>query len=626
MHKQSYKYLILILFYLRVCTWQITAQDKIDSIFILKKNLNYEKAISKVELIEDPWLKISIKNILFFDIGREMESVDIPVESMDFQKRFVLSLTKGNLELLKKKYGNIAAFEYFLEAYKVAENSKNRHFQKVALLYILKELKGQVFLGSNQFVGYIDAFRKVSQNTEDYAILSLNETVLYSKANDTLGYNILEYNKSIRKLDSVFGLLEKTNNYFPYYYHEKGIENKLNKNYDSAQYYFKKVEYLTKNRGQYQELMATNYWQISDMFLQQGSLAETQKYRQMSIENAISLRDTFYDNRLGAEFYEKKLNFKKAYEYLKKSNKNEYELSAKTYSFMSNQLSRQYREEARVKYDTAKKEEQIFVEQQKLKENRNWLISSIIIFIMGTGVAILLQKNTSKKRKLAEQEALLKQQRIENLIKEQELVSIDAMIEGQEKERQKVAGELHDDLGSLMATIKLHFENAEASKKDKALKKVEGLLEEAYQKIRGMARSRNSGMMSDQGLLQAIKKMAKTITEANALKVTVEDFGMGERIENSLELSVFRMVQELVANAIKHSEASQVNIQLSQYNDNLNIIVEDNGKGFDRSQMNKNHSGMGLTNIEKRVEHLEGNFTIDSIIGKGTSILIDVPI
>ena len=97
-------------------------------------------------------------------------------------------------------------------------------------------------------------------------------------------------------------------------------------------------------------------------------------------------------------------------------------------------------------------------------------------------------------------------------------------------------------------------------------------------------------------------------------------------MENSLELAVFRMIQELVANAIKHSEASKVNIQLTQHEDNLNIIVEDNGRGFNRSKLDKSKSGMGLTNIEKHVEHLEGNFTVDSIVGKGTSILIDIPL
>ncbi len=282
--------------------------------------------------------------------------------------------------------------------------------------------------------------------------------------------------------------------------------------------------------------------------------------------------------------------------------------------------------ELETKYQTAKKEKQILEERQKSRTTRNWLIAASLALIFGSGIAILLQKNTTKKRQLAEKEALLKQERVDNLLKEQELVSIDAMIEGQEKERQRVANELHDDLGSLMATIKLHFDNAKVSKKDPALQNAQKLLEEAYQKVRGMAHSKNSGVMSDQGLLPAIKKMAKVITETNALKVSVEDFGMGDRLENSLELNLFRMVQELVANVIKHAEATQVTIQLTQHEDNLNIIIEDNGKGFDRSKVDTSKTGMGLTTIEKRVEHLEGNFTVDSVLGKGTAILIDIPV
>ncbi len=282
--------------------------------------------------------------------------------------------------------------------------------------------------------------------------------------------------------------------------------------------------------------------------------------------------------------------------------------------------------ELETKYRTAEKEKQILEEQQKVRTNRNWLIAAGLALLFGTGLAILLQKNTTKKRQLAEQEALLKQERVDNLLKEQELVSIDAMIEGQEKERQRVANELHDDLGSLMATIKLHFDNSKISKQDPSLQNAEKLLEEAYQKVRGMAHSKNSGVMSNQGLLPAIKKMAQVITETNALEVSVEAFGMGERLENSLELSLFRMVQELVANAIKHAEASTVSIQLTQHEDNLNIIIEDNGKGFDRSKIDTGKTGMGLTTIEKRVEHLEGNFTVDSVLGKGTSILIDIPV
>lgn len=278
------------------------------------------------------------------------------------------------------------------------------------------------------------------------------------------------------------------------------------------------------------------------------------------------------------------------------------------------------------KYQTAEKEKQILVEKQRAVTNRNWLIAACLAILFGSGIAILLQQNTSKKRKLAEQEALLEQQKVATLLKEQELTSIDAMIAGQEKERAKVANELHDDLGSLMATVKLHFDNVKVDQKDPALMNAQKLLDEAYQKIRGMAHAKNSGVMASQGLLPAVKKMAKTINKTNALEVTVEDFGLGERMENSLELTIFRMLQELVANIIKHAEATTASIQFTQHEERLNIIVEDNGKGFDMSEVQRTSSGMGLGTIEKRIEHLEGTFTVDSVLGKGTSILIDIPV
>lgn len=308
--------------------------------------------------------------------------------------------------------------------------------------------------------------------------------------------------------------------------------------------------------------------------------------------------------------------------------------SALFYSKLKDEISRNLAQEKyaveiqkqKRKYNNEKlRADNLEIEKRRIT-NRNWLIAAGIVLLFGTGITVLLQKNTTKKRKLAEQEAMLKQQKVETLLKEQELVSIDAMIAGQEKERTKVANELHDDLGSLMATVKLHFDNVKVDQKDPAMKNAQDLLEKAYQKIRGMAHAKNSGVMANQGLLPAVKKMANTINKTNALKVTVEDFGLADRMENSLELTIFRIIQELVANIIKHAGATTATIQFTQHEDNMNIIVEDNGKGFDMSVAKRNSAGMGLGTIEKRIEHLEGSFTVDSVVGKGTSILIDIPI
>jgi hypothetical protein len=107
--------------------------------------------------------------------------------------------------------------------------------------------------------------------------------------------------------------------------------------------------------------------------------------------------------------------------------------------------------------------------------------------------------------------------------------------------------------------------------------------------------------------------------------VQVIPFGLNERLENSLELAIFRMIQELLTNAVKHAQATEITISLTQHENNLNIIIEDNGKGFNPKNRNKNE-GMGLTHIEKKTEQLGGNFSIDSTEGRGTSILIDLPL
>jgi two-component system sensor histidine kinase DegS len=279
-------------------------------------------------------------------------------------------------------------------------------------------------------------------------------------------------------------------------------------------------------------------------------------------------------------------------------------------------------------YQTAEKEKQILEEQQKAQITRNWLVVAIVALVLGTGMAVLLQKNTAKKRQLAEQEVLLKQQRVENLLKAQELASIDAMIAGQEKERQEVANELHDDLGGLMASIKLHFNSFKSEPNqatNKLYEKTESLIDEAYQKIRAIAHAKNSGVIAKHGLLKSINEMAQKVSIANNLAINVNDHGLDDRLENTMELTLFRVIQELITNIVKHSNASEANIHLTKHSDYLNIMIEDNGDGFDTAGITTRSQGMGLKSVDKRISHLGGSMNIDSEIGRGTTIIIEVP-
>ncbi|WP_103070795.1 sensor histidine kinase [Aquimarina sediminis] len=264
--------------------------------------------------------------------------------------------------------------------------------------------------------------------------------------------------------------------------------------------------------------------------------------------------------------------------------------------------------------------------------NRNLLIGSLSLIIIGSILGILLYKNTKRKQRIAEQNREIEIQKTEKLLKEQELTAIDAMISGQEKERQRLANDLHDNLGSTLATVKLHFQHLRSNKDNPKIKnidelysKTDNLLEEAYQKVRTIAHEKNSGVMANQGLLPAIKNLAKKVSNGKHLQIEVQDYGLEERLDNALEISIFRMIQELITNAIKHANATEIHISLTNHDSLLNIIVEDNGKGFD-AKILPQKDGMGLATIEKRIEHLEGTFEIDSTIDKGTNIIINIPI
>ena len=115
------------------------------------------------------------------------------------------------------------------------------------------------------------------------------------------------------------------------------------------------------------------------------------------------------------------------------------------------------------------------------------------------------------------------------------------------------------------------------------------------------------------------------MTVPNKIIFNVIPSGLNKRIDNTVELLLFRIIQELATNCIKHAQASEVNIYINQYDNEINVMVEDNGKGFTK-ETNKTTDGIGLKNMERKIEQLSGSFTIDSKLGKGTTIIIDLPL
>ena len=280
------------------------------------------------------------------------------------------------------------------------------------------------------------------------------------------------------------------------------------------------------------------------------------------------------------------------------------------------------------KYETEKKEK----ENLKLKQSRFWLMMFLIIALLLIIIFYIAYRNQRNKKKVFAKEKEIQSEKIQKLLKEQELSSLDAMVQGQEKERQRIANDLHDNLGSSLATLKLHFNNLKVKRdrlkeEEEALfAKTDKLIDETYQKVRSMAHAKHAGIKANESLLPAVKNFASKVSLANKLVIEVIDDGMEDvRLDNSLEMTLFRIIQESITNIIKHAQASEANIHLTHHGDSINILVEDNGVGFDTSKI-KPKDGMGLNTIQKRVENLNGKAVIESIKDKGTSIIIDIPL
>ena len=188
---------------------------------------------------------------------------------------------------------------------------------------------------------------------------------------------------------------------------------------------------------------------------------------------------------------------------------------------------------------------------------------------------------------------------------------------------------IYNNLGSKMATLKLYIEEVwnnadlDSSEKDKLLRKLKYLADESYKEVRSIAHNKNTKSCISQGLVLATQAIADQISMSNQLSINVINIDVDEFISGMIEIQVFRSIQELMTNIIKHADASEVNIQFSKDEALMLVMIEDNGRGFMPEKVAR---GMGLQNIEKRMDKISGSINIDSSPGNGTTVILSVPV
>ncbi len=321
-----------------------------------------------------------------------------------------------------------------------------------------------------------------------------------------------------------------------------------------------------------------------------------------------------------AEVYHALNNDREAFYYLTQSNTLKDSIQAEETKIKLNEID--------TKYQTTQKENQILVlERDKRRQNTliYGLIGGLLIILL---VGSLIYRNLSNQRKIAKQESLLKEKEIQQLQQERQLLATNSILKGQEEERTRVARDLHDGLGGLLTSVKLTLSKvrgnfilpeASAGVFARALEQLDAAINE----MRRVAHSMMPEALVRYGLYDSLKDFCEDLNETGQIKVQLQVLGLEQRLDSSVEVVIYRIVQELLNNILKHAQASEAYVQIVRRADTLHLTVEDNGIGFDAKNLDKT-KGAGLHNIENRVAYLGGTLDIRSSVGEGTSVEIEV--
>jgi signal transduction histidine kinase len=219
-------------------------------------------------------------------------------------------------------------------------------------------------------------------------------------------------------------------------------------------------------------------------------------------------------------------------------------------------------------------------------------------------------------------------QNAENLLRNSQdrINNFSALMMGIEQERQRIAQDLHDGLGVLLSTIKMKIsiEN-ETEQSQSKLKDIMGDIDIALEDMRGISRNLMPITLSKLGFNRAIEELIQNLRISNPnLDIELIKIVDNERLIEPVGVNLYRIIQELLQNVLKHSNASELIIQLFCRDDVFVLMVEDNGIGFDVD--NKKVVGIGLENVKYRTVSMQGQLSIDSFKGKGTTITVEIPL
>ena len=547
--------------------------------------------------------------------GRYKEGLALSLEAVQLSKKLSkeeLSIAYNNAGRMHGIMGQMeAAIRYYLKALKIAEATGNelnemRFSNNLATVFADLADKEKCFQYASR--GY-----QLAQDLNDadgmtYCLINIGNAEIMYKQYENAN---MHFHESL-KLGKQIGRLD----YVLVSYVKLGEIETEQENYPSA-------------LGYYQQGLHTLHYfpsPVNELYIYKGLAStyhnlelydEAKHYlnKAIAISQAISNateRKKLY--KLGSEIYEKlkdpatALELRKKYEAL-----NDSMFSAQT---------QQNIHRLEIEYQTTQKEKEIA--QQNLLiarthlelERKNNLIYLSAAVLIGLLSALIIFYILYRNRQKANAERLMALER------ENELKVLMASVAGEEKERNRLARELHDGVGGILSATKMHLSvlrnEQDLSPHLHKFDQAASLLNSASREVRSIAHNLSPDLMLKYELDEALAIFCRSVNN-DYLKVDFYALGEPLKLKNNFKFIIYRIVQELVNNILKHAEASHALVQLSHHDQVLSLTIEDNGKGFDAQK----NSGMGLLNLKTRVQELNGQLNLETSPGEGTTIYME---
>ena len=540
----------------------------------------HQKAITiKTRLGDTLGIANSLNNlgILYDETGKYPQALSNYFQALDYYEQYEenesIAMVLLNIGIVyKKQEAYEKVLSYYLRALDIYQKTDNTF--------------GQVVLSGN--IGSIHI------NLKNY------DSVIYYSQQAVAGYRDL-------------GFLR----YVPYAQHNLAIAyDSLGKVQATQDYYFSAIEGHQDFSNDFE--LANVYTSLSNHFLTQHDYPKATKYAELGLKHAEVVKA----NELSTQLHEV-LAKSQASQGLYQAAFDSYQnyVVGKDSIYEAEKIKQIF--ELETIYETEKKEQKIALQQAQLSEEKARNQVSLLI-ILGLSTFLLLSVFLIwSVRSRARKKQLLIARESELRLKETQL---EAGIKSQEDERTRFAKDLHDGFGQMISVLNLNLKSLEEAKADRheVFQNSTEVLDQMYKELKEICFDLMPETLIKSGLPEALSEFANRINKTGQIHISTNFFGMEERLEDIQEVSLFRVSQEWVNNVLKYGKADQVTIQVTREKGEVNLLIEDDGPGFDARLLTQSKKGNGWKNIQSRVNLIKGEIELDTLEGrKGSTLIID---